>query len=134
MDNTTMGEMVATLIVALALAHGGAPTYTVRLDRLLAPTVNGHPIATQRDATRIFGAPSSRSGCTTDWRSLTLELNTCGIGPELTATATTWRTTSGLHPGDTSARAHALYPSGRSLNFLNRGTLWQLGTRGAMCD
>src|SRR5437773_6084572 len=123
-----MGEIVATLIAALALAHAGAPTYTIRLDRLIAPTVNGHQIATQRDATRAFGAPSARSGCTAHWSKLTLELNTCGIGAELTTTATMWRTAAGLHPGDTASRAHALYPRGRSLNFLNRGTLWQLET------
>jgi hypothetical protein len=129
-----MGEMVATLIAALALTHSAAPTYTIRLDRLLAPTVNGRQIATQRDATRIFGTPSRSAKCTADWSKLTLELNTCGIGVELTATAPTWRTASGLHPGDTAARAHTLYPSGRSLNFLARGTLWQLETGGAMCD
>ena len=129
-----MGEMVATLIAALALTHAATPTYTIRLDRLLAPTVNGRQIATQRDATRAFGAPSSRSGCTAHWSKLTLALNTCGIGPELTATAPTWRTAAGLHPGDTATRAHTLYPTGRSLNFLQRGTLWQLETGGAMCD
>jgi hypothetical protein len=129
-----MREMVATVIAALALTHAAAPTYTIRLDRLLAPTVNGHALTSVGNATRSFGAPSSRSGCTAYWSRLTLELNTCGIGTELTATAPTWRTASGLHPGDTAARAHALYPQGRSLNFLDRGTLWQLETGGAMCD
>jgi hypothetical protein len=126
--------VVATLIAALALAHTGTPTYTVRLDRLIAPTVNGHALTSVTSATRIFGVPSRRAQCTAAWPKLALQVNTCGIGVELTATATTWRTTAGLHPGDTVTRAHALYPEGRSLNFLNRGTLWQLETGGAMCD
>ena len=126
--------MVATLIAALALAHTSTPTYTVRLDRLLAPTVNGHALTNIGSATRIFGAPSRRTGCTAAWSKLALQVNTCGIGVELTATATTWRTSQGLHPGDAASRAHALYPQGRSLGFLGRGTLWQLETGGAMCD
>jgi len=128
--------VVAVLIAALALAFAptGARTYTIQLDRLLAPTVNGHQIANERDAAHVFGAPTTRSRCTAAWKQATLSLNTCGIGAELAATAPSWRTAKGLHPGDTAARAHALYPSGRSLDFLNRGTLWQLETGGAMCD
>jgi hypothetical protein len=126
--------VVAVLIAALALTHTGAPTYTVRLDRLLAPTVNGHALTSVASATRILGTPSRRAQCTATWPKLALELNTCGIGVELTATATTWRTAAGLHPGDTATRTHALYPQGRSLSFLNRGALWQLETGGAMCD
>jgi len=126
--------VVTVLIAALALTHTGAPTYTVRLDRLIAPTVNGHTLTSVAGATRIFGTPSRRARCTAVWSKPALELNTCGIGVELTATATTWRTVSGLQPGDTASRAHALYPQGRSLSFLNRGTLWQLETGGAMCD
>jgi hypothetical protein len=126
--------VVAVLIATLALVHGGARTYTIRLDRLLAPSVDGHPIATLRDATRVFGAPTRRTGCIASWPKLTLELDTCGVGPQLTMTATTWRTGKGLHPGDAAARAHTLYPQGRSLAFLNRGTLWQLEIGGAMCD
>ena len=122
--------MVAVLLAAFALAH----PYTIELDRLLAPTVNGHAVASERDAARLFGTPAHTSRCTASWPKLTLALNTCGIGPEITVTATTWRTTKGLHPGDTAARAHALYPQGRSLDFLDRGTLWQLETGGAMCD
>src|SRR4051794_21306413 len=113
--------MVAVLIAAVALAHGGAPAYTVKLERLVAPTINGQTLATQRDATRVFGAPSHRSGCTADWSKLALDVNTCGIGVELTTTASAFRTKAGLHPGDTAARAHVLYPQGRSLGFLNRG-------------
>ena len=124
--------MVAVLIAALTLAHGSERTYTIRLDRLLAPTVNGHRIASERDAARIFGAPTARSRCSAAWKQL--QLNTCGIGIELTATAAAWRTAKGLHPGDTAGRAHALYPQGRSLGFLDRGTLWQLEAGGAMCD
>jgi hypothetical protein len=126
--------MVAVLIAALALVHGAAPAYTIQLERLLAPTVNGHPLAAQRDASRIFGTPSRRSGCTADWPKLALEVNTCGIGVELTTTTSAFHTKAGLHPGDAAARAHALYPQGRSLGFLARGTLWQLETGGAMCD
>ena len=100
-----MDGMVAALIAALAFAHGAAPAYTIHLERLLAPTVNGHPIAAQRDATRIFGTPSHRSGCTADWSKLALEVNTCGIGVELTTTASAFHTKSGLHPGDAAARA-----------------------------
>ena len=129
-----MDGMVAIAIAALAFAHGAAPAYTIQLERLLAPAVNGHPIAAQRDATRIFGAPSHRSGCTADWSKLALEVDTCGIGVELTTTASAFHTKAGLHPGDAAARAHALYPQGRSLGFLDRGTLWQLETGGAMCD
>ena len=134
MDNTRIDSMVAVLIAALALAHGAAPAYTIQLERLLAPAVNGHPIASQRDATRLFGAPSQRSGCTADWSKLALELNTCGIGVELITTASAFHTKAGLHPGDAAVRAHVLYPQGRSLGFLDRGTLWQLETGGAMCD
>ena len=134
MDNAKMDSMVAVLIAALALAHGAAPAYTMQLERLLAPAVNGHPIAAQRDATRFFGAPSHRAGCTADWPKLALEVNTCGIGVELTTTASAFHTKAGLHPGDAAARAHALYPQGRSLSFLDRGTLWELETGGAMCD
>ena len=134
MDNAKMDGMVAVLIAVLAFAHGAAPAYTIQLERLVAPTVNGHPLAAQRDATRIFGAPSRRSGCTADWPNLALEVNTCGIGVELTVTASAFHTKAGLHPGDAAARAHALYPQGRSLGFLDRGTLWQLETGGAMCD
>jgi hypothetical protein len=126
--------VVAVLAAVFALAHTVAPTYTIRLDRLLAPTVNGNAIAKLTDATRAFGAPAHRTGCTASWPQLRLALDTCGVGPQITATATTWRTTKGLHPGDTAARAHTLYPNGRSLAFLNRGTLWQLETGGAMCD
>jgi len=126
--------VVAVLIAALALTHTGAPTYTVRLDRLIAPTVNGHALTSVGSATRVFGTPSRRARCTAAWSKLAVQLNTCGIGVEVTATAPTWRTASGLHPGDTATRAHALYPQGRSLSFLNRGTLWQLETGGAMCD
>jgi hypothetical protein len=126
--------MVAVLLAALALTHGGSPTYTIQLDRLTAPTVNGHRIATERDATRIFGAPSRAARCTAGWSAFALEVNTCGNGIELTATARSWHTAAGLRPGDTAARAHALYPQGRSLGFLNRGTLWQLETGGLMCD
>jgi hypothetical protein len=129
-----MDGMVAVLIAALTLAHGAAPAYTIQLERLLAPAVNGHPIAAQRDATRLFGAPSHRAGCTADWPKLALEVNTCGIGVELTATTGAFRTKIGLHPGDAAASAHALYPQGRSLGFLDRGTLWQLETGGAVCD
>src|SRR5437764_311975 len=91
MDNARMDGMVAVLIAALAIAHGAAPAYTIQLERLLAPTVNGHAIAAQRDATRIFGAPSRRAGCTADWPKLALEVNTCGIGVELTATTGAFR-------------------------------------------
>jgi hypothetical protein len=126
--------VVAVLLAAFALTHTGAPAYTVRLDRLIAPTVNGHALTSVGSAIRIFGTPSRRAQCTAAWSKLALELNACGIGVELTATATTWRTTAGLHPGDNATRAHALYPQGRSLGFLNRGTLWQLETGGAMCD
>src|SRR2546423_8651246 len=45
MDNAKMDGMVAVLIAALAFAHGAAPAYTIQLERLLAPTVNGHPLA-----------------------------------------------------------------------------------------
>jgi hypothetical protein len=126
--------VVAVLLSALTLTHAGAHTYTIQLERSLAPTVNGHRIANERDAARTFGTPSRLTSCTASWSKLTLELNTCGIGIELTATATSWRTTTGLHPGDSAARAHALYPNGRSLDLLHRGTLWQLETGGAMCD
>jgi len=126
--------VVAVLLAALALTHGNARTYTIALDRLAAPTVNGHALTSVATATRVLGAPSQRAQCTATWPKLSLQVNTCGVGVELTATATTWRTTTGLHPGDTAARTHALYPSGRSLNFLDRGTLWQLETGGAMCD
>jgi len=134
MDNAKMDGMVAVLIAALAFAHGAAPAYTIQLERLLAPAVNGRPIAAQRDATRIFGPPSRRAGCTADWSKLALEVDTCGIGVALTTTASAFHTKAGLHPGDAAARAHALYPQGRSLGFLDRGTLWQLETGGAMCD
>ena len=81
--------MVAVLIAALALAFAptGARTYTIQLDRLLAPTVNGHQIANERDAAHVFGAPTTRSRCTAAWKQATLSLNTCGIGAELAATA-----------------------------------------------
>jgi hypothetical protein len=126
--------VVATLLAALLVAHPGARTYTIKLDRLLAPSVDGHEIADRRDAARLFGTPAHTTRCTASWPKLTLALNTCGIGPEITVTASTWRTARGLHPGDTAARTHALYPLGRSLDFLDRGTLWQLETGGAMCD
>ena len=132
LDNAYNGQVVAVLLAALALAHPSAPTYTIQLDRLLAPTVNGRQIANERDAARIFGQPTTRTSCTARWSKLTLD--TCGIGVELTATSTAWRTAKGLHPGDSAARAHSLYPQGRRLDFLNRGTLWQLETGGAMCD
>jgi hypothetical protein len=121
--------VVAALLAAFALTG-----YTVRLERLPAPTVNGHPLATERDAASLFGKPSHTTRCTAVWSKLTFALNTCGIGPEINVTATTWRTTKGLHPGDAAARAHELYPQGRSLAFLGRGALWQLETGGAMCD
>lgn len=120
--------MVAVLVATLALAS----PYTIQLDHLLAPRVNGHAISSEGDATRLFGQPTTRTTCTARWPTLTLD--TCGIGVELTATATTWRTAKGLHPGDTATRAHALYPQGRALDFLHKGTLWQLETGGAMCD
>jgi hypothetical protein len=120
--------VVAVLVAAFALA----PPYTIRLDRLLAPTVNGHAIANERDAARIFGQPTTQSKCTARWPAFTLD--TCGIGVELTTTRPTWRTAQGLHPGDTVTKAHVLYPQGRSLAFLHKGALWQLETGGAMCD
>ena|SRR5689334_2851970 len=120
--------MVAVLAAAFALA----PPYTIQLDRLLAPTVNGHPIASERDASRLLGRPTAQTRCTARWT--TLRLDTCGVGVELTATTTAWHTAKGLHPGDTATKAHALYPQGRSLAFLHKGTLWQLETGGAMCD
>ena len=120
--------MIAVFVAAVALAS----PYTIQLDRLLAPTVDGQAIASEHDAARIFGQPTARTSCTARWPQLTL--NACGIGIELTATSPAWRTAKGLHPGDTVARAHALYPQGRSLAFLHRGTLWQLETGGAMCD
>jgi len=120
--------MVAVLVAALVLAS----PYKIQLDHLLAPTVNGHAISSERDAARLFGPPTSQTTCTARWP--TFALDTCGIGVELTTPATTWRTAKGLHPGDTGARAHALYPQGRALDFLHKGTLWQLETGGAMCD
>ena len=124
--------MLAALLAALVLAHTSASSYTVQLDHLLAPTVGGRAITSERDAARVLGSPASLTRCTAMWAHFSL--NTCGIGVELTATAATFRTTKGLHPGDTAPRAHALYPQGRSLGFLDRGTLWQLETGGAMCD
>ena len=118
------------LVAGLALAQ----PHTIQLDRLLAPTVDGQPIASERDAARLFGTPLRSTRCTAAWPRLTLTLDTCGIGPEITVTAPAWRTRRGLHPGDTSTRAHTLYPQGRSLDFLGRGTLWQLETGGALCD
>lgn len=120
--------MVAAVVAALALAS----PYTIQLEHLLAPTVNGHAISSERDAARLFGNPTTRTTCTARWPALTLD--TCGVGVELTATAPTWRTAKGLHPGDPATRAHALYPQGRSLAFLHKGALWQLETGGAMCD
>ena len=107
---------------------------TIVLNHQLAPSLAGHRIATQADATRAFGAPTRVSKCDDRWPKLGLEVNTCGIGVEVTATTKGWGTAAGLQIGDTAARTHALYPSGRSLDFLNRGTLWQLETGGAMCD
>ena len=120
--------MIAVLVAAVAL---GA-SYTIQLERLLAPTVNGHAVANERDAANIFGTPATRTGCTARWPAFTVD--TCGIGIELTVTSPAWRTARGLHPGDTAARAHALYPHGRSLAFLHKGMLWQLETGGTMCD
>jgi hypothetical protein len=133
LDNAYNKHVVAVLLAAVALATAHpAPPYTIRLDRLLAPTVNGHQIANERDAARIFGQPATRTSCTAHWPKLTLD--TCRTGVAITATAPSWQTAKGLHPGDTAARAHSLYPQGRSLDFLNRGALWQLETGGAMCD
>ncbi len=126
--------MIAVLVAALALTHANARTYTIALDRLLAPTVNGHALTNLNSATRVFGAPSGHTQCTATWPSLSLALDTCGVGAELSAASSSWRTRAGLHPGDTAARARRLYPNGRSLDFLNRGRLWQLETGGAMCD
>ena len=120
--------MVAVLAAAVALAS----PYTIQLERLLAPTVNGHRVANERDAARILGKPTARTSCTARWPTLTFD--TCGVGVELTATTPAWRTAKGLHPGDTATKARALYPQGRSLAFLHKGTLWQLETGGAMCD
>jgi len=117
-------------VAAFALAQ----PHTIQLERLPAPTVDGHPIASEREAARLFGTPSRSTRCTAAWPKLTLTLDTCGIGPEITVTATSWRTRRGLHPGETSARAHALYPQGRPLDFLERGALWQLESGGALCD
>jgi hypothetical protein len=122
--------VLAVLVAALTLAQ----PHTIQLDRLPAPTVDGHSIATERDAARLFGRPAHTTSCTAVWPRLTFALNTCGIGPEITVTSTSWRTATGLHPGDTSARTHALYPQGRSLDFLGRGALWQLETGGTLCD
>jgi hypothetical protein len=107
---------------------------TIVLNHQLAPSVAGHRIASQADAVRSFGTPTRVSKCDDSWTKLGLEVNTCGIGTEVTATTTRWRTAAGLRIGDTAARAHALYPQGRSLDFLHRGTLWQLETGGLMCD
>ena len=124
--------MIAALFAALMFAHPAGPTYTITLDRLLAPAVNGHAIAGERDAAHILGRPTTRTTCTARWPAFTLD--TCGIGVEVATTSPAWRSAKGLRPGDAAARARALYPQGRSLAFLHRGTLWQLETGGAMCD
>src|SRR5437868_15480735 len=98
MNNTTMGGMIPLLIAAIALGHGGARTYTIQLDRLAAPAVNGHRVAGERDAAHVFGAPSHRSGCTAVWAAFALEVDTCGIGVEISATGKAWRTAAGLRP------------------------------------
>jgi hypothetical protein len=109
---------------------------TIALNHQLAPSVAGHRITSYQAAVRAFGRPTHvfRS-CDALWGHLALEVDACSsIGIQITVTAANWRTTAGLHVGDTAARAHALYPQGRSLSFLGRGNLWQLETGGLMCD
>lgn len=109
---------------------------TIALNHQPAPTVAGHRITSYQSAVRAFGKPTRvRSSCDALWDRLALEVDSCSsIGIQITVTAKTWRTTAGLRVGDTAARAHALYPQGRSLAFLARGSLWQLETGGVMCD
>ena len=143
--------MVAVLIAALALAFAptGARTYTIQLDRLLAPTVNGHQIANERDAAHVFGAPTTRSRCTAAWKQAMLAARTAASFPaadedyfhdmdggaaltkEQIAGRNMWLVWTG---GDDRLWDVLSVNSLGSLDFLNRGTLWQLETGGAMCD
>jgi hypothetical protein len=109
---------------------------TIALNHQPAPSVAGHRITSYQAAVRAFGTPTRVfSSCDALWGRIALEVDACsGIGIQVTVTATNWRTTAGLYVGDTAARAHALYPQGRSLAFLGRGSLWQLETGGLMCD
>jgi hypothetical protein len=109
---------------------------TIALNHQPAPSVAGHRITSYQSAVRAFGMPTRVfSSCDALWGRIALEVDSCGsIGIQVTVTAKNWRTTAGLHVGDTAARAHALYPQGRSLAFLGRGSLWQLETGGLMCD
>lgn len=117
------------LSVALAV-------FTIALNHQPAPTVAGHRITSYQSAVRAFGMPTHVfTSCDALWGRIALEVDSCStIGIKITVTTKAWQTTAGLRVGDTAARAHKLYPNGRSLAFLGRGALWQLETGGIMCD
>ena len=118
-------------MLALALT-----ALTLSLNHQPAPTVAGHRITSYQSAVRAFGMPTRVfTSCDALWGKIALEVDTCStVGTQVTVTSKRWRTTAGLNVGDSAARAHALYPQGRSLTFLGRGNLWQLETGGLMCD
>jgi hypothetical protein len=113
-----------------------AAALTIALNHQPAPSVAGHRITSYQSAVRAFGMPTHVfTSCDALWGHLALEVDSCSTtGIQVTVTTRNWRTTAGLHVGDTAARTHAIYPLGRSLGFLGRGNLWQLETGGIMCD
>jgi hypothetical protein len=151
----TAAALASTLLVpgaATALGTSRAD-FTLRLDLRPAPLIAGKRIATLTEAIRAFGRPArivplraSRHACRASWPGLALAIDFSTTAPaacsvtalgnwsEVIATDSPWHTTAGLRVADSSDRLHALYPTGRRLDFLHQGPLWELETGGPYCD
>jgi hypothetical protein len=126
---------------------------TLRLDSGAAPLIAGKRVGTLSQAIRVVGRPASLEpvpgtvpACRASWSPLQLRIEFSTTQPpscsaqslgswiKVTAAGTRWRTSVGLHVGDSARRLHVLYPEARRLDFLGQGRVWELETGGPLCD
>jgi hypothetical protein len=148
------------LSAALVLVSGvrAAPDtsrldFSLRLDNDPAPLLARKRVGTLPQAIRAFGRPAklvrgpgAAPACRATWPALALaiEFSTADVAScvpaslsswaTVTATGRRWQSTAGLHVGHPVSRLRILYPAARRLDFLGRGSIWELETGGPLCD